>query len=87
MENILNKSSAKALWEKFVEISKIPRESKHEEQIIDYVKNFAKSKNLEHKVDESGNIVIWKNGTAGLSNLPILNLQSHMDMVCEKKRR
>lgn len=68
----------------FLEITKIPRESGHEEHIVEYLKNFAISHNLEYKVDEAGNVLIIKEATKGKENVPTLILQSHSDMVCEK---
>jgi len=84
MHKFLSQKKAKEVWEYFLEICKIPRESKHEEKIVEYIKNFAVKHELEHKVDSAGNIIIWKKGTSGLSNLQLLCLQSHIDMVCEK---
>ncbi len=72
------------LWKQFDEIRKIPRCSKHEEKIREYIVNFAKEKNLEYKVDKTGNVVIIKPADKGMENKPIVVLQSHMDMVCEK---
>jgi dipeptidase D len=72
------------LWKHFDDIRKIPRCSKHEEQIREHIINFAKSNNFEYKTDKLGNIVIKKPGTAGFENAPITILQGHLDMVCEK---
>ena len=72
------------VFEQFAEINKIPRPSKHEEKMIDYLKDFAEKRNLEHEVDETGNIIIRKPATKGHENAPMVSLQSHMDMVCDK---
>jgi dipeptidase D len=74
----------KLLWDYFTEISKIPRCSKHEEKIRQYLLDFAKTENLKSKKDKAGNIVIFKPASAGMENKPTVILQSHMDMVCEK---
>jgi dipeptidase D len=74
----------KLVWKHFDEIRKIPRCSKHEEKIRDYIVNFAKKQGLKTKVDDVGNVVIIKPATAGMQNKPIIILQGHMDMVCEK---
>ncbi len=63
----------------FLEIAAIPRCSKHEEKIREYLISFAKSRGLKYKVDSVGNLVIYK----GNGRNPIV-LQAHMDMVCEK---
>ena len=74
----------KLVWKHFDEIRKIPRCSKHEEKIRDYIVNFAKKQGLKTKVDQVGNVVILKPATAGMQNKPTVILQGHMDMVCEK---
>lgn len=68
----------------FSEITKIPRESGHEEHIIKYLQDFALSRGLEHKTDKAGNVVILKPATKGMEGAPTIILQSHSDMVCEK---
>lgn len=68
----------------FAEISKVPRPSKKEEQIIAYLEAFGKQHNLETKVDKAGNVLIKKPATPGKENLKTVILQSHVDMVCEK---
>jgi dipeptidase D len=74
----------KLVWKHFDEIRKIPRCSKHEEKIRDYIVNFAKQQGLQTKVDSVGNVVILKPATAGMQKKPTVILQGHMDMVCEK---
>ena len=68
----------------FKEITKIPRESGHEEHIIAYLQAFAAERNLECKTDEAGNVLIVKEAAAGFEDVPAIVLQSHSDMVCEK---
>ncbi len=68
----------------FSEITKIPRESGHEEKIIAYLQQFAKERSLLCKTDEAGNVVICKPSSAGMESAPTVVLQSHSDMVCEK---
>jgi dipeptidase D len=73
-----------SVFEHFAQINKIPRPSKHEEKMIEYLKNFGEARNLETIVDETGNVVIRKKASKGYENKKTLILQSHMDMVCEK---
>ena len=73
-----------SVLEIFREITKIPRESGHEEKMTEYLLDFAKKHNLEAKRDEIGNVVIIREASAGKENIPSLALQSHQDMVCEK---
>jgi len=68
----------------FKEITKIPRESGHEEKIGAYLEEFAAKRNLAFKKDAFGNILITKEATPGKENVPTLVFQSHQDMVCEK---
>ena len=68
----------------FKEITCIPRESGHEEQIIAYLQKFAYDRNLECRTDEAGNVLIVKEAAPGYEDVPAIVLQSHSDMVCEK---
>lgn len=68
----------------FKEITKIPRESGHEEHIIAYLQDFAAKRSLECRTDEAGNVLIVKSAAPGYENVPAIVLQSHSDMVCEK---
>ena len=72
------------VFEQFAKINQIPRPSKHEEQMIEYLKEFGKSHNLETDVDKTGNVIIRKPATPGFEDREIIILQSHMDMVCDK---
>ena len=72
------------MWQYFYEITQIPRPSKKEEKIRDYLVKFGKDQGLETIVDEIGNVLIRKPATAGNENKKMVVLQSHMDMVCEK---
>ena len=72
------------VFEQFAKINAIPRPSKHEEKMIEYLKEFGKSHGLETEVDETGNVIIRKPATKGKEGCPTLILQSHMDMVCDK---
>lgn len=72
------------VFEQFARINQIPRPSKHEEQMIEYLKAFGAQRNLETIVDETGNVLIRKPATPGYENRKTVILQSHMDMVCEK---
>lgn len=73
-----------AIWQRFAEITQVPRPSKHEEKMIAFIENFAKQHSLPYKKDKCGNIVITKKATKGCENRKPIVLQSHIDMVCEK---
>lgn len=68
----------------FHEISKIPRGSKNNQRISDYLVDFAKKHQLEYYRDEALNVLIRKNASKGYENVPGIILQGHMDMVCVK---
>ena len=74
----------KEVFSIFHEITQVPRPSKREGKIIEWLKAFAVKHNLEHTVDEAGNIIMRKPATPGYENKPGVILQAHMDMVCEK---
>ena len=82
----MNKNELKpqCVFEQFARINNIPRPSKHEEKMIEYLKKFGEDLKLETKVDETGNVIIRKPASKGYENRKTLILQSHMDMVCEK---
>jgi dipeptidase D len=72
------------VFEQFAEINKIPRPSKREEKMIEYLRNFGESHGLDTQVDETGNVIIRKPATKGMESRHTVILQSHMDMVCDK---
>ena len=82
----MNELKPTEVFKFFAEVNRIPRPSKHEEKMIDYLRQFAAARGLECKVDEVGNVLIRKPATAGMENRKTVILQSHMDMVCEKNR-
>ena len=86
MTTVLNNLNPSLVFKYFEEISQIPRGSYNEEQISNYLYNFAKNLNLEVIQDEHLNIIIKKPATAGYENCPGVILQGHMDMVCEKNK-
>ena len=82
----MNKSNLKpaCVFEHFARINEIPRPSKREEKMIEYLKDWGESHNLDTKVDKTGNVIIRKPATPGYEDRKTLILQSHMDMVCDK---
>lgn len=74
----------KCVFEQFAKINAIPRPSKKEEKMIEYLKNWGESHGLDTRVDKTGNVIIRKPATPGYENRKTVILQSHMDMVCDK---
>ncbi len=82
--NILSHLKPAPIWINFEEICKIPRLSKNEGKIRQYLLEFARKHNLESKEDAVGNILIIRQPAPGMENRKTVVLQSHMDMVGEK---
>lgn len=84
MERLLKGLNPERVFYYFEEITKIPRGSGNEKQVSDYLFNLAKSKNWDVVQDDYLNIIIKKPASKGYENAPVVMLQGHMDMVCEK---
>ena len=82
---VLENCEPKKVFYYFEEICGIPHGSGNTKEISDYLVNFAKERNLEFIQDEMNNVVIYKPATPGYENAPVVILQGHMDMVCEKR--
>lgn len=82
---VLEKIDYKKIFYYFEIISAIPRGSKYNEQISEYLVNFAKERNLKYIQDEFRNVIIFKNASIGYEESPVVMIQGHMDMVCEKE--
>jgi dipeptidase D len=83
MNNIRN-LQPKELWNYFHEITQIPRPSKKEKKIVEYMVDFGKKHNLETVVDKVGNVIIRKPATKGMENRKGVIFQTHLDMVPQK---
>ena len=68
----------------FEEICGIPHGSSDTKRISDYLVKFATDRDLRYIQDDSNNVIIFKDGTAGYEDSASVMLQGHMDMVCEK---
>lgn len=68
----------------FNEISKIPRGSRNEKAVSDYIVGFANGHGLSYKQDEVFNVLISKPASAGYEDAETVVMQAHIDMVCEK---
>jgi dipeptidase D len=77
-------TQAKGVWEIFRQVSRIPRCSKNETRIVEWLKDFAARRNLVCRGDSVGNLIIELPATKGYEKSPAVVLQSHVDMVCEK---
>ncbi len=69
----------------FKTISKIPRNSKNEKEIAEFLSSFAESRNLYYRKDKYNNVLIKKQASKGYEQKKTILFQAHTDMVCEKK--
>ena len=82
--SVVQELEPKAVWTHFEEIRQIPRPSAKEQRAREWVLAKAKKKGLEVFEDKVGNIVIRKPARPGREKAPVVALQGHLDMVCEK---
>jgi dipeptidase D len=80
----LTQLAPQELWNHFSQLNGIPRASKQEEQVIDFMVGFGTGLGLETIKDDIGNVIIKKPGTKGMENRRTVVLQSHLDMVHQK---
>ena len=84
MSQAVRNLEPKDLWNKFADLNAVPRPSKKEERVIEFMKNFGTSLGLETFEDEIRNVIIRKPATAGMENRKPVVLQGHLDMVHQK---
>jgi len=73
-----------SVWKHFMDLTKIPRPSGHEQKIIDHIMKFADSLGLETIKDKAGNLIVRKSAAAGMEKVDGIILQAHVDMVPQK---
>ena len=78
----MNNNILKSVIDEFMEMTKIPRPSHHEEKIGEYLMGWAKEHDLKAEQDSLGSVIIDKAGSPGHENDPCVIMQAHMDMVC-----
>ena len=84
MSKAVRNLEPKIVWNHFADLNAVPRPSKKEERVIQFMVDFGKKLNLETFVDKVGNVIIKKPATKGLENRKTVVLQSHLDMVHQK---
>jgi len=85
-KEVIDGLKPEVIWQRFYEISQIPRPSKKEEKILEYLREFAKEHNIKMLEDDIHNIVMKVPATKGYENAPTVVIQGHVDMVCEKNK-
>ncbi len=86
MNNQIAQLEPKEIWENFVALNSVPRPSKKEEKVRQFMLNFGKKLGLETFEDKIGNVIIKKPATPGMENHKTVALQSHLDMVPQKNK-
>ena len=84
MSNEIRNLEPKIIWNHFADLNAIPRPSKKEEQVIEFMMNFGKNLHLETFTDSVGNVIIKKPATKNFEDRKTIVLQSHLDMVHQK---
>ena len=77
----LQQLSPSHLWFFFDKFCQIPRPSKHEAALSQWIQDWATSQAISVKVDPAGNLILKKPATPGLENRKGVILQAHIDMV------
>jgi dipeptidase D len=80
----IKKMQNEKFYKFFKDISDIPRSPGNENKIAEYLVNFAMKRNLKYYIDDIYNVIIWKQASIDYENKPVLGLQNHTDMVCQK---
>ncbi len=80
----LQTTKAAALWSYFLKICAIPHPSKHEQQLVNWIVNWAEEKNIACMQDKAGNLILRKPASHGYEDKTPVILQAHLDMVPQK---
>ena len=72
------------VWNHFADLNAVPRPSKKEERVIQFMVDFGKKLHLETFVDNVGNVIIKKPASSGMENRKTIVMQGHLDMVHQK---
>ncbi len=84
MSSEIRNIEPQAVWNHFADLNAVPRPSKKEERVIQFMVDFGNKLNLKTIVDKVGNVIITKPATAGMENRKTIVMQSHLDMVHQK---
>ncbi|HPF11703.1 MAG TPA: aminoacyl-histidine dipeptidase [Flavobacteriaceae bacterium] len=84
MNEAIRNLEPRSLWNFFADLNAVPRGSKKEARVIEFVKGFGEKRNLETLVDAVGNVIIRKPATPGMEDRTPIVMQSHLDMVHQK---
>lgn len=86
MDRNIEKLAPQEVWGFFKQLTQVPRPSKKEEQVREYLVQTAKNMNLDYTVTEIGNVIIRKSATDSNTSRKKIVMQAHMDMVPSKTK-
>ncbi|MDA9092266.1 aminoacyl-histidine dipeptidase [Polaribacter sp.] len=84
MNKDIRNQEPKEVWNHFADLNAVPRPSKKEERVIEFMVAFGKKIGLKTFIDTVGNVIITKPATTGFEDRKTVVLQSHLDMVHQK---
>ncbi|MBJ6368363.1 aminoacyl-histidine dipeptidase [Snuella sedimenti] len=84
MSSEIRQLQPQVLWNKFADLNAVPRASKKEARVIEFMKDFGMRLGLETIEDAVGNVIIKKPATKGMEHKATVVMQSHLDMVHQK---
>lgn len=84
MSTAISSLEPKAIWANFQRLNAVPRASKKEEAVIQFIKDFGLGLGLDTQVDPIGNVLIKKPATSGMAGRKTVVMQAHLDMVHQK---
>lgn len=76
--------SPSSVWNHFADLNAVPRPSKKEERVIQFMVDFGNKLGFPTTTDKVGNVIIKKPATTGMEDRQTVILQSHLDMVHQK---
>ncbi|MBI5917227.1 MAG: aminoacyl-histidine dipeptidase [Bacteroidetes bacterium] len=84
MSTTVRNLEPRTLWNHFADLNAVPRPSKREGRVIEFIKKFGERLGLPTSVDATGNVLIKKPASGGMEGKPVVMLQGHLDMVHQK---
>jgi dipeptidase D len=84
MDKNIASLAPESIWKNFYQVTQIPRPSKKEARMVEFVKHFGEQLGLETRVDHAGNVIIRKPAVPGMESRKGVVLQAHLDMVPQK---
>jgi dipeptidase D len=84
MSTAIRNLDPKDLWNNFADLNAVPRGSKKEDRVVQFMMDFGQSLGLDSIVDPVGNVIIKKPASPGMEQRKTVVMQSHLDMVHQK---